>query len=312
MEKSNKKMGLIVAAILALVVAGGVVAFSASSDDDTSNSETTGQSEPGEQSDATSSLPFNLNLTNLAPLTQGVYEGWVVRGDDKTSFGRFNTTESGGIVGDLSLESLTVQDGDTIAISIEPDNDVDPGPSATIVLAGMVENGSASLAFPVDISGFAGQYILATPTTATTDDETAGLWFTLTGSETSLDIPVAPDGWIYEGWVVVDGVPYTTGQFADPARADMFDGFSGPDSAPDKPGEDYIVNLPAGITAPLDLRGGTVVVSIEPFQEGSDPTGPMPSQVKPLTAEISADAIDHNPYDLQLSSDMLPSGSVEL
>ena len=302
MEKSQSKKLILVGLLVVLLIAGGVFLALASSDDEESNN----------NSQATApALPLNLQV-DLATLEQGVYEGWVVQGEDKLSFGTFNTNAEGAIVGDLDLGDIVVNDGDTVAISIEPENDTDPAPSQTIVLAGSVQNGAAELTFPLEVGTFAGQYILATPTTATIDDETAGVWFTTTGSDASLDIPVAPEGWAYEGWVVVDGTPLSTGVFTDPAAADMFNGFSGPDSAPNKPGEDFVANLPEGFTAPLDLRGMTVVVSIEPYQDGVDPTGPAPAQVKPLSAEIATDATDHTTYDLIVSEGSVPFGSISL
>jgi len=309
MDSMKSKHALIALAVLVIVGVGGFALLSGDDDDmDKTENQSTSQQSGSTAVDA-KDLPFNLSLTNLAPLDSGVYEGWVVRGDDKLSFGRFNMTADGMVDGTLAFDSLTVQDGDTIAISIEPDTDPDPGPSATIVLAGEVMNGSANLAFPVDVSGFGGQYILATPTTAAQDDETAGVWFTITGSDTSLDIPVAPDGWIYEGWAVVDGTPYTTGQFKDPSMADMFNGYSGPGNAPNKPGEDFVANL---ANAPLDLRGGTIVVSLEPYQDGTDPTGEGPAQVKPLTHMVPADAVDHSALTLEVSTESVPSGMVTL
>ncbi|MEM6998057.1 MAG: anti-sigma factor [Patescibacteria group bacterium] len=303
--------------VLALLVVLGVGVFAITGGDDssdsdgtaTTNSQTTEREVAGESN---INLPFDLSLTNLATLDAGVYEGWVVRGDDKTSFGTFNMNAAGEIIGDLSYDG-DLQAGDTVAISIEPDNDADPEPSATIILAGEVTDGAAELAFPLDISSFAGEYILGTPTTNATDDETAGIWFTSSGTNTLLDIPDAPDGWIYEGWAVVDGVPYTTGQFTDPSGADNFDGYSGPDGGPAKPGEDFITNLPGGVEGPLDLATGTskVVVSIEPYQNGSDPTGAGPAQIKPLSHDIGEGVADHTRFSLDLNTD-LPTGSVSV
>lgn len=315
MEKTTKdssKSSMIIGVLLALLLlgAGAYLLANRDSDDDMTsdniNSSQTAAQDTGDE------FPLSISFSNLAPLAQGEYEGWVVRDDVKYSFGRFNVTEAGAVDGTFVLDTITPQDGDTVAISIEPENDTDPDASATIILAGEIINGSAALAFPLDVSAFAGQYILATPTTATTDDETAGLWFTLTGAEASLDIPVAPAGWAYEGWAVVDGAPISSGLFTDPSKADLFNGFSGPDAAPAKPGEDFVANLPTGRTAPLDLLGGTIVVSIEPFQDGVDPTGPLPAQIKPLSASVAADATDHTPYDLTLSTDTVPSGTASL
>lgn len=305
-DKKNIMMIIVVAVLL---LGGGAFALTRS-DDSTNESQSTTDS----TSKAVEDFPINLELSNLQPLNSGAYEGWVVRDGAKHSFGRFNMDADGGINGDLALSDVVPANGDTIAISIEPENDTDPEPSATIVLAGEITGGVASLEFPVDVSEFAGKYIIATPTTSTTDDETAGVWFTTTGSDAGFDIPVAPAGWIYEGWTVFDGKPITTGQFSDPSKADLFSGFSGSGDFPAKPGEDFIHNLPNGLTGPIDLSDGTsvVVLSLEPFQDGVDPTGDGPAQVKPLTGMIPEGAADHTPYDLTLSKDSVPSGSAAL
>ncbi len=301
---------LIGAAIIAVLGIGGVIL--SQSDDDTSDSTETSQVRSQD-------APFNLDVSSLAPLDQGVYEGWVVRDDVKYSFGTFNTDASGNVIGTLDLNGVTPQDGDTIAISIEPDNDTDPEPSATIILAGEFQSGTANLSFPVDISGFSGQYILATPTNDPAGNETAGVWFVDNSNApnltASLNIPDAPDGWIYEGWVVYKGeTPITTGKFRSATGADQFDGYSGTaQSGPNYPGEDLIMNLPAGLEGPLEFDDGEtlIVVSIEPDQNGEDPTGDGPAQLKPLSAVVAEGSADHSLFDLSLNPET-PSGTFTL
>ena len=303
--------GVLALVVIGLIGYGAWYAYDQSQDDDTSSSVS-----ENKKSETTTpkELPLNMTFSNLEPLAEGMYEAWVVQDDVKNSIGTFNMNDSGEVMGELSLGSVEPKEGDTVAISIEPENDSNPEASETIILAGEIVDGTADLAFPLDTSGFAGQYILATPTTTTTDDETAGVWFTTTGTDTSLVVDVAPAGWIYEGWAVVDGTPISTGQFTDPAQADLFDGYSGPEPGPNKPGEDFITNLPNDLEGPLDLAQGTatIVVSIEPYQDGSDPTGDGPAQVKPLSAAVEAGATDHTAYDLMYSADSLPSGSASL
>ena len=84
---------------------------------------------------------------------------------------------------------------------------------------------------------------------------------------------------------MIDGQPVSTGRFVDPGAPDDFSGFSGPDGSPPYPGEDFIVNAPDGLSFPTDLRGDTVVISIEPADDDS----PAPFAFKPLAAEIPAD-----------------------
>ena len=176
--------------------------------------------------------------------------------------------------------------------------------------------GNANLAFPVDISGFSGEYILATPTDGDGNNETSGIWFVDPSDITAtLNIPDAPDGWVYEGWVVHQGQPITSGRFASANGPDDFNGFSGTVApGPQLPGEDYIMNLPEGFDGPLELADGEtmVVLSIEPDINGVDPTGDGPAQVKPLSAAVAEGAADHSLFELTLSDASIPSGSASL
>ena len=105
------------------------------------------------------------------------------------------------------------------------------------------------------------------------------------GPVAGLDIPELPAGWVYEGWVVIDGQPVSTGRFLDPTGPDDFGGFSGPLGNPPFPGEDFIVNAPDGLEFPLDLRGaGTVVLTVEPADDDS----PAPFPIRPLAAPVPA------------------------
>jgi len=295
MEKSKSSMGIMIAVIVAIVI-GAVVYFVSASDD---------------------SFALDVNFNNLAPLDQGVYEGWVVRGDVKYSFGTFNMNEDGEVVGEFDFvdSDFSPEDGDMVVITIEPVPDADPGPSTVVVLAGELGSSSSDLTFPIDTSAFTGQYILATPTNDPDEFEAAGVWFLdPSGPSPTLNLPDAPAGWVYEGWVVYNGeTPISTGKFVSASGADMFNGYSGSAGAPPFPGEDLIRDLPNGLTGPLVFNDGksVIVISIEPDIDGTDPTGPGPAQVKPLSAVVADGAADHVLFDLANNSDV-PSGSVSL
>lgn len=70
------------------------------------------------------------------------------------------------------------------------------------------------------------------------------------------------------------------------AAADDSSVFSGPNDGPPFPGEDFLVNVPKGVEFPANLRGATIVVSVEPQPDES----PAPFALKPLVGEIPADA----------------------
>lgn len=144
----------------------------------------------------------------------------------------------------------------------------------------------------VDLSTASGEYILATPTDGDGNNERSGIWWTLVPRAQSLFLPPLPDDWVYEGWLLVDGTPLTTGTFRDPFTRDFADPYSGPQPAPPLVGEDLIVNAPEGLTFPVDLRGQQLTITIEP----ADDADPGPSDLVVLAGAIPDDAVDHTAY----------------
>ena len=265
-----------------------------------------------------------LSVKNLEPLEEGDYEGWVITGDEKISFGKFNVDDTSEFV-DMNGKTIDefetgaeVETADAFAISIEPDDDSDEGPSKSLILFGEANDNKAKLEFDaVDFEKLEGQFILGTPTNDPAEQETAGIWFLDPADKSaSLKLPKAPAGWVYEGWVVYKGEsPLITGRFTSPEDADRFDGYSSKESpAPDFPGEDFIQNLPNGLAEPLLIDGGdsVAVISIESDIDGLDPTGDKPFQLKPLTGKITKDAADHTLFDLTLDQETLPTGTTKL
>jgi hypothetical protein len=254
---------------------------------------------------------LKLSISGLEALSGSHYEGWAIFGEEKISTGKFN-------LGD-KLEfssSRDLSDADKIVITIEPDGDTDDVPSGIVLLAGDVANGSASLSFPVDLSMTAGNYILATPTNGDGTDETSGVWFLKLPPplQAGLLLPQLPGGWVYEGWVVNQGSPITSGRFVSPEGIDGFNGFSGGEAAPPFPGEDYLVSAPNGIVFPIDLADGAskVVISVEPDLNGIDPTGSAPFAVKPLVADVPQGASDHENYQMNQNLSSVPSGTAAI
>jgi len=259
------------------------------------------EDEEAMEDDVEAAVGIALEFDGLEPLgADSVYEGWLIIDGAPSSTGRFNVDESGVAVadGEQAAPVADAASASAVVITIEPADDPDPGPAETHVLAGDVSDGSADLtvghpaALGTDFVEADSVYVLATPTTDDTSDELSGVWFIgLDGGATQgLQLAALPSGWIYEGWVVVDGTPVSTGRFADPAAADAAATFSGPDgTGPNFPGEDLIVNPPDGLTFPLDLRGATVVVSVEP--EPDD--GPAPFAIKPLSHIVPDGIGDH-------------------
>jgi hypothetical protein len=161
-----------------------------------------------------------------------------------------------------------LSDADTIVSTIEPGNDTDTEPSGIVLLTGSVDKSAADLSFPLDLSEANGTYILATPTNGSDTDELSGIWFLQLPEPpgVGLVLPELPAGWIYEGWVVNEGIPITSGRFTMADAADLFNGYSSTEPSPPFPGEDYLENAPDGVTFPIDLADGDslAVISVEP------------------------------------------------
>ncbi|MCP3974295.1 MAG: hypothetical protein GY720_07370 [bacterium] len=227
------------------------------------------------------------------------YEGWLIIDSTPVSTGRFNVVDGaivdldGAAVDHFSVEADTSA-ATAVVITIEPANDSDPAPSDTHILAGDLVDGAANLtishaaALGTDFAAASGEFVLATPTDGDhTNDEFSGVWFlTFPGPTPGLVLPELPDGWIYEGWTVIDGTPVTTGTFLAVDRSDDAAPYSGTVRTPNFPGEDFLQNAPEGMTFPTNLSGATVVISIEPLTEDN----PLPFALKPLVGPVPADA----------------------
>ena len=271
----KKKMIL---AVLAL----GIFASSCSSDDDNTSS-------------VNSNLALNLNgLEALG--SDFVYEGWLIVDGSPVSTGTFSSID---FPQTFSVNTTQLNEATTFVLSIEPAIDSDPAPAATKILAGDFSGASANVDSNGIVGNFSastGTYILATPTDADDTNEESGVWFLDNSTGTAvagLDLPTLTDGWKYEGWAVLDGTPISTGTFTDPTAADdnaatsVFKGDVG--NGPGFPGEDYLQNAPAGMTFPTDLRGATIVISVEPSPDNSA----LPFTLKPLAHVVPTDASVH-------------------
>ena len=224
---------------------------------------------------------IEVTLENLGDLGDDyVYETWLITDDGPISAGRFpmnDANESFWV--DLDADLATA--AQMYVLTIEPAVGDDPAPAATHVVAGAFdEDGTAELsighpaAFNNDFTTAMGEYFLQTPTSPdVADDYNQGLWFVIPGVGPSLLLPELPAGWVYEGWVVDENGPVSTGRFVDPAAPDS-DGAgpaAGPGGAPPFPGQDFID--PA-----RDLVGNTIVITVEPEPDNS----PAPFFFKPL------------------------------
>ena len=249
-----------------------------------------------------------LDLPQLGP--DAVYEGWVIVDGEPVSTGRFDIGDWGEIVPEaMPAPIIGAEAASAVVVTIEPAIDLDPGPSSTKVLAGDVVAGEVELstqhpaALGVDLSDVAGTYTLATPTDGEGNNERSGVWFIELPPGQGLWLPALPDGWSYEGWVVIGDTPVSTGRFLDPAGPDDGDWHSGPLPGPPFPGEDLLENAPAGLEFPTDLGGAAVAISVEPDPD----TSRSPYALVPLSAIVPSGDGDHEILDLEATG-VLPTG----
>lgn len=281
------------------IIAIGIFATSCSNDDDNS--------------------PTNANLTlNLSGLealgSDYVYEGWIIVNGAPVSTGTFSSVT---FPQTFSVNADQLENATRFVLSIEPAVDPDPAPAETKLLVGDFTGNSANVnsAIVGDFSNAAGAFFLRSPTdeldpgNPNNMNDHYGVWFGTPGAPPTPNfvLPTLSAGWAYEGWVVGESGPITTGVFTDFDGRDDFNDFSGNEfkMGPPIPGEDFFLNAPAGETFPLDVRGRTVVISVEPVPDNS----PAPFAMKPLvgTAGQETAPATHN-FGQNLGS--LPTGTV--
>jgi hypothetical protein len=270
---------------------------------------------------------LKLNITGLEDLGSGaVYEGWIivptlskstgVVEDTPISTGTF-TVNSGGTLSQTEFEinATNLSNATTFVLTIEPNPDSDPSPSAVHILGGNFSGNSSTIsvshpaALGNDFTSATGTYILATPTDGAMTNENSGIWFLdlSTGSPAQgLFLPTLPAGWKYEGWTVINGMPVTTGTFTSTTSVDDADPYSSTMPGPPFPGEDFLTNAPMGLTFPTNIAGGTGVISIEPDPDNS----PNPFTLKPLVGNIPMTATDHTNYNMNANLSSFPTGTV--
>ncbi|HYG16647.1 MAG TPA: hypothetical protein VEC12_12900 [Bacteroidia bacterium] len=253
-------------------------------------------------------------LEDLGPNAQ--YEGWIIVNGVPKSTGRFTVNSAG----ELSQTTFDVDASDlnaakTFVLTVEPMPDPDAGPGNVKLLAGDFTVNVADIntshpgALGNNFGGITGKYLLATPTTASAADEKSGVWFMDGGTQTPglQNLPILPVGWQYEGWVVINGIPVTTGKFVSAGGADNNAPYSGLLPGFPFPGEDFVQNAPAGLTFPTDLTGNKMFVSIEPVPNNSS----APFLLKPLEATVPNPSAAMVNYPMNnIAAGSFPAGTV--
>ena len=280
---------------------------------------------PTQNQPTTSTL--KLNISGLEDLgSSAKYEGWIivptlskssgVVDDTPVSTGIFSVNSSGTLSQtDFEVDATNLANATTFVLTIEPNPDSDPNPSAVHILAGDFSGNTSNVtvnhpaALGNDFTSATGTYILATPTNGAMTNENSGIWFLDLGSGSpaqGLFLPTLPNGWKYEGWTVINGMPVTTGTFTSTTVVDDADPYSSTMPGPPFPGEDFLINAPSGLSFPTDIAGGTAVISIEPDPDNSS----NPFNLKPIVGDIPMNATDHFNYNMSTNLSSLPTGIV--
>ena len=295
--------------LLMTMIAAGI--FASCSDDDDNTTTNTNSN-------------LTLNLTGLENLGNDfAYEGWVLVNGTPVSTGVFTVDDNGALSAtSFEVPTATLESATKFILTVEPNPDTDPAPSDQKLIAGDFSGDSADVSTSTapavgDFSMAVGNFFLRTPTdeapgTANNGNDENGVWFGNPGMPptATLVLPDLPTGWIYEGWVIGDAGPISTGTFSAVDTMDDNAGaatsFGGTEQlGPPLPGEDFFNNAPAGETFPLDVRGRTVVITVEPVPDNS----PAPFVLKPLAA-VSGNETAPNFHAFNLNTVSFPTGTV--
>ena len=258
---------------------------------------------------------LQLTFSDLAPLANGYhYEGWAVLDGRAWSTGRFNVGPNGELV---DLDGKPVQDGvyesgrdlseaAMVAITIQP-----PIGSADSPAVG--EDGFGGDAPPHLLAGVVTDLSVvlspgAGPALGNTYADASGSYLLDHGHVhfPEFDLPTLPAGWAYETWVVVGGVAESLGRFGLAAGGDQAE--HGEHDHEATTAEVGTVEAPQHLVPSSDVRGGTLFVSIEPSPDDS----PLPYSLRPLSAEVLAEAQDGTAYPLQNGSATFPTGTARI
>lgn len=273
-----------------------------------------------ENSETLDSSSIEINITDLPSIPDSMtFAAWVVHDTDLDPTLIFVSDAENGNLFHKSEQNLRLlQLTQSFRLSIEHESvtsDSVFNPGSDIILGGRFRQGSCNLSVAEEVNSFAdisAQYNLLTPTDGSGTNETSGVWFVeidTSGLFLPLsDLPELFPGWIYEGWVEVNGTLLSTGRFNSTTGPDMRNiyGASSGSGLP-FPGEDFLENAPAGITFPLDLAGKNIFISLE-FDDGRS-AGDNP-YIKIFESTVPTPAESRVAYQMAATNETMPSGDV--
>lgn len=257
-----------------------------------------------------------LGFQGLLALTpeEGIYAAWVnLDRGEVIGLGGFQVNAAGrpiddnGAVIDRFTSTQNLFKAVSVLITIEVTGTVGSAPSAAVMLQGPLIDGVANLRVPapLGIDQASGSYRVFTPTDGPGTNEGSGLWGVGVDDTALLDLPPLNAVYAYEHYLEINGQTLTLGRFTNPALPDFANPHSGADPAPAFPGEDFLVNPPAGVVFPADLAGTRVLITLEPVLDDSAD----PSQLVILDAILPAGLVGEEIIDLTNQVVGFPTGT---
>ncbi len=214
------------------------------------------------------------SLQPLDPASEGIYYLWaLLERNESRSLGAFNVGAGGQIVDttgaakrEFSSDQFSMRKTLGILITVESDAVAPESPSGMQILSGTFIEGVARLSVPIStaITSSNGAVRIFTPTDGPNTNETSGFWMVDGNGDPLVNVPDTTAALVYETFVEINGQSVNVGRFDRPDQSDDFCRFCADlDPAPDRPGDDLLVNPPDGLAFPADLSGARISVSLE-------------------------------------------------
>ena len=229
-----------------------------------------------ENSDTIDSATIEITISGLPAIPDSMtYVAWFDNEDSKIDSVKIHSADAvdGKFYYKSEMPLSDIQQAQLFWLTIEEENAVNDSTfniSDRIVLGGRFALGGCNLAIgekALTFDTYSVTFNLLTPTDGPNLNETSGVWFveidTAGEFSTGLNIPELYGGWIYEGWVEINGEYLSTGRFESTVGADLSKLYGSPGAGLPYPGEDFLLNAPQGITFPLDLSGKMIYISAE-------------------------------------------------
>jgi hypothetical protein len=257
-----------------------------------------------------------MGFEGLLPLQEGEgrYAAWVnLERGEIVALGGFRIDENGRPIdqnGDLIERFVSDQNlfkSVSMLITIEPFATVGDSPGSAVILQGPVIEGVVQLTVPAPqgVRAAQGSYRVFTPTDGPGTNEGSGVWAVSVAGDPLLQLPSLNNLYAYEHYMVIDGVTLTMGRFLSPAAADFINLFSGSEPAPAFPGEDFLVDAPAGVKFPANLAGARLIVTLEPILDDTAD----PSQLVIFEATLPASVVGGETIALTNRAADFPTGT---